>query len=49
MTNWQTFSRSILIVVLAFTVGFSLAADSFTIRCDWFDRGNVDAGAAGRG
>ncbi len=23
-------------------------ADSFTIRCDWFDRGNVDAGSVAR-
>ncbi len=38
--------RAISRVLLAAAIGVGLTAaalaDSFTIRCDWFDRGNVD-------
>ena len=30
-------------------LGTPCAGDRFTIRCDWFDRGNVDAGGVARG
>ena len=40
--------------VVTFVLGLSLffaggtRADSFTVRCDWLDRGNVDAGSVAR-
>jgi len=40
---WMAF----LVCLCAFPVRGTLA-DSFTIRCDWFDRGNVDAGSGTR-
>ncbi|MFW6163611.1 MAG: hypothetical protein ACODAJ_12640, partial [Planctomycetota bacterium] len=39
----------LLAVIAALSAGAALAADSFTIRADWFDRGNVDNGAVARG
>jgi len=40
---------ALLLVALALLMQAAVAADSFTIRADWFDRGNVDNRGVARG
>ena len=39
----------VFILSLGVLLADETLADSFTIRCDWLDRGNVDAGSVARG